>query len=159
LSNVLSGTRQRSYLCRVSTDLHSVKDLPAGPFVRFFVECSVRHSAKLSARATTLGKKALPVPKYWFSTECYGPNTRQSTFLPSVTLDKVTSIHIFICFLYSIQTNKRYHIYITYVTYTSHIYITYIITDISIQHKHKYPSSQHKHKYQEHKSHKSQVLT
>jgi hypothetical protein len=109
-------------LYRVSTDLHSVKGPPAMPFVRFFAECSRRHSAKLaslpSARATTLGKEALPVPRCWFSVECYGPDTRQITSLPSVTLDKVTNIHIFICFFYSIQTNKRYHIYVTDITYT-----------------------------------------
>jgi hypothetical protein len=69
-------------LCRVSTDLHSAKDPPAGPFVRFFVVCYSRHSAKLaslpSARATTLDKEALPVPRYWFSAECYGIGTRQA---------------------------------------------------------------------------------
>jgi hypothetical protein len=67
-------------LCRVSTYLHSAKDPPAGPFVRFFAECSVWHSAKLaslaSARATTLGKEAILVPRYCVSAECYGPDTR-----------------------------------------------------------------------------------
>ena len=68
-----------------------------------------------SARATTLGREALPVPRCSFFVECYDINTQQSASLSSVTLDKVTSIPLFICFCYSIQTNKRY------ITYTSHI--------------------------------------
>jgi hypothetical protein len=36
-------------LCRVSADLHSTKDPPVGPFVRMFIECSRRHSAKLAS--------------------------------------------------------------------------------------------------------------
>jgi hypothetical protein len=39
-------------------------------------------SALGGTRATTLGKEAIPVPRYCFSTECYGPNTRQSTSCP-----------------------------------------------------------------------------
>jgi hypothetical protein len=116
-------------LYRVSADQHSAKDPSAGPFVSFFAECSLWHSAKLvslpSASATTLGKEAVPVPMYWYFAECYGPDTRQRPSLPSVTLDKVTNIHLFICFLYSIQTNKRYHIYITKYHHRYHIYITY----------------------------------
>jgi hypothetical protein len=103
-----------------------------GPHVRYFAECLVWHSAKhaslLSAIDITLGKEPIPVPRSWFFAECYDPDTRQSTSLSSVTLGKVTRIHLFICFLYSIQTNKRYHIYITYVTYIHHRY----------HHKHKY---------------------
>jgi hypothetical protein len=105
-----------------------------GPHVRYFVECLVWHSTKRaslpSARAITLGKEPISVPRSWFFAECCGPDTRQSTSLPSVTLGKVTSIHLFICFLYSIQTNKRYHMYITYITYIHHRY----------HHKHKYPT-------------------
>jgi hypothetical protein len=142
---------------------HSAKELPLpsvgltalgkesareSPHVRYFAECLAWHSTKraslLSAIDITIGKEPIPVPRSWFFAECYDPDTRQSTSLPSVTLGKVTSIHLFICFLYSIQTNKRYHIYITY--------ITDIITNINIKHKHKYPSSQRKHKYKEHKS-------
>jgi hypothetical protein len=51
-------------------DQHSAKDPSAGPFVSFFVECSAWHSAKRaslpSARATTLGKEAILVPRYWY---------------------------------------------------------------------------------------------
>jgi hypothetical protein len=113
-------------LCRVSTDLHSAKDPPMDPFVRFFVECSMRHSAKFaslpSARATTLGKEALPMPRYWSSAECYGPDTRQSTSLLSVTLGKVTSIHLFyLFFLFNPNKQKIPHIH-----HIDHIYITYI---------------------------------
>jgi hypothetical protein len=75
LPSVLGDTRQRSYLCRVSTDQHPAKNSPVGPFVSFFAECSAWHSAKRaslpSARATTLGKEAIPVPRYWFFAECY----------------------------------------------------------------------------------------
>jgi hypothetical protein len=77
-------------LCRVSVDQHSAKDPSAGPFVRFFVECSLWHSVKRaslpSARATTLGKEAIPVPRYWYFAECYDPDTRQRPSLSSVTL-------------------------------------------------------------------------
>jgi hypothetical protein len=126
------------------------------PHVRYFAECLVRNSAKRaslpSARAITLGKEPIPVPKSWFFAECYSPDTRQSTSLPSVTLGKVTSIHLF--YFPSKQTKDT-----TYTSHISHIYITDIITNINIHHKHKYPSSQRKHKYQEHKYHKSQALT
>jgi hypothetical protein len=57
-------------LCRVSADHHSAKNPSAGPFVRFFVECSVWHSAKRaslpSARALTLGKEVIPMPRSCF---------------------------------------------------------------------------------------------
>jgi hypothetical protein len=69
-----------------------------------------------SAEATSLGKEALPVPRCAFFVECYGLDTRQRGNLPSVA-----SIPFFICFCYSIQTNKRYHIIITDITYTSYI--------------------------------------
>jgi hypothetical protein len=111
-------------LCRVSAVQHSTKNPSAGPHVRFFAECFIWHSAKRvslpSARATTLGKEPIPVPRSWFFVECYGPDTRQSTSLSSVTLGKVTSTHLFICFSYSIQTNKRYIIDITYIHHRYH---------------------------------------
>jgi hypothetical protein len=93
LPSVTRDTRQRSYLCRVSAGQHSAKNLPAGPHVRYFAKCFVWRSTKRaslsSVRATTLGKEPIPVPRSWFFAECYGPNTRQSTSLPSVTLGKV----------------------------------------------------------------------
>jgi hypothetical protein len=114
-------------LCRVSTDLHLAKDPLAGPFVRFFVECSRRHLAKLASlpnvRATTLGKEAIPVPRYCFSVECYDPDTWQS--------DQYTPF-LFVFSISSKQTKDT-----TYTSQISHIYITDIITDINIQHKHK----------------------
>jgi hypothetical protein len=73
-----------------------------------------------SVRDITLGKESIPVPRYWFFAECYGLDTRQSASLPSVTLGKVTSRDLFICFPYSIQTNKIYHIYITYIHHRYH---------------------------------------
>jgi hypothetical protein len=114
-----------------------------GPFVGFFAECSVWHSAKHaslpSANALPLGKEAIPVLMFWIFAECYGPDTRQSPSLPSVTLGKVTSTHLFnLYFLFHPDKQKIHHRY--YHIYTSqilsHIYITDIITDISIQHKH-----------------------
>jgi hypothetical protein len=69
-----------------------------GPFVSFFVECSLWHSAKRvslpSARSTTLDKETILVPKYLYFAECYDPDPRQSTSLPSVTLSKVTSTYL-----------------------------------------------------------------
>jgi hypothetical protein len=151
MPSVLADTRKRSYLCQVSPNTlgtevtlcrvsacqHSAKNPSVGPFVRFFVECFIWHSAKRaslpSARATTLGKEPISVPRSWFFAEWYGPDTRQSPSLPSVTLDKVTSTHLFICFSYSIQTKKDISQISSHI---SHIYITDIITDINIQHKH-----------------------
>jgi hypothetical protein len=137
---VLGDTRQRSYLCRVSPNTlgkevtlcrvsasqHSTKNPSAGPFVRFFAECSIWHSAKHaslpSARATTLGKEPIPVPRSWVFAECYGPDTRQSPSLPSVTLGKVTSTHLFICFLFHPNKQKIHHRYHhIYHIYTSQI--------------------------------------
>jgi hypothetical protein len=93
LPSVLGDTRQRN------SGQHSTKNPSVGPFVRFFAECFVRHSTKCaslsSVRVTTLGKEAIPVPRYWFFVECYGPDTRQTTSLLSVTLGKVISTHLF----------------------------------------------------------------
>jgi hypothetical protein len=103
-----------------------------GPPVRYFVECLVWHSTKRgslpSARATTLGKEPIPVPRSWFFAECYGFDTRQSTSLPSVTLGKLTSRHLFYLFsLFHPNKQKIFHRY--------HIYTSQIITDIYSQHK------------------------
>jgi hypothetical protein len=114
----LIHSTKRLPLCRVSTSLHSTKGLPAGPFVSFFTGCSWRHSTKLaslvSARATTLGKEALSVLRCCFFAECYGLDTWQSTSLPSVTLGKVTSIHLFNLFLlFNPNKQKILHIHQT----------------------------------------------
>jgi hypothetical protein len=80
---------------------------------------------------------------------CPGTGTLPSAM--ALTLGKVTSIHLFLfVFLYSIQTNKRYHIYITDITYTSQIssqisHIHHIShkdhkSNISIKFSHKYPT-------------------
>ena len=89
------------------------------------------HSAKNLYRCLGLGSlpSAMPLtlgkaPLCWVS---------HSTKWPVYTF--------FICFLYSIQTKKD----TTYTSHISHIYITDIITNINIQHRHKYPSYQHKH--------------
>jgi hypothetical protein len=109
--------------------IHSAKGPPAGPFASFFAEYSRRHSTNLaslpSARATTLSKETLPVLRCSFFAECYGPDTRQRTYLSSVTLGKVTSIHLFYLFLL-FHPNKQkishiHHRYHIIITYTSHI--------------------------------------
>jgi hypothetical protein len=125
---------------------------PSVPLSVTLPSASVWHSAKraslLSARATTLGKEPIPVPRSWFFAECYGSDTRQSTSLPSVTLGKATNMHLFICFPYSIQTNKRYFTDITYIhhrssqTYIANTNSINTNSDISIQHKLR--GSQHK---------------
>jgi hypothetical protein len=118
------STRQRIHLCRVPSGILGKEPVREGPHVRLFAECSVWHSAKPaslpSARDITLGKVTKPVPRFLLFAECYDPDTRQSASLSSVTLGKVTSIYLFICFLYSIHTNKRYHIYITYIYHRYH---------------------------------------
>jgi hypothetical protein len=124
-----------------------------GPFVSFFAECARRHSAKLaslpSVKVTALCKEALPVPRCSFFVECYDPDTRQRGSLLSVTLGKVTGIHLFYLFLL-FHPNKqkisqishnhhRYHIYITYLTNTINQIIYHSITNM-FGHKHKYPT-------------------
>jgi hypothetical protein len=98
-----------------------------GPHVRYFAECLVWRSAKRaslpSARAITLGKEPIPVPRSWFFAECYGSDTRQRGALPSVTLGKVTSTHLFNLFsIFHPNKQKIFHRY--------HIYTSQIITDI-----------------------------
>jgi hypothetical protein len=115
-----------------------------GPHVRFFAECSVRHSANttslLSASDITLGKEPKPVPRSVLFAECYDHDTRQRASLPSVTLGKVTSIYLFSLFFVFHPHKQK----------ISHIYITDIITDINSQHKHKTVTTNinthHKHK-------------
>jgi hypothetical protein len=111
------STWQRINLCRVPPWTLSKEPAREGPHVRFFAECYVRHSAKCaslpSASDITLDKVPKPVPRSLFFAECYDPDTRQRG-------SKVTSRHLFICFLYSIYTNKRYHIYITYIHHRYH---------------------------------------
>jgi hypothetical protein len=53
-----------------------------GPFVSFFAECA----SLPSARAITLGKETLPVSRCAIFAERYDLGTRQSTYLPSVTV-------------------------------------------------------------------------
>jgi hypothetical protein len=119
----LSGsTRQSRLLCRVSVGTLGKEPAREGPHVKLFAECSVRHSAKPTSLPSvsdiTLDKEPKPVPRSVLFAECYDPDTRQRASLPSVTLGKVTSIYLFICFLYSIHTNIISHIY---HIYTSHI--------------------------------------
>jgi hypothetical protein len=101
LPSVLGDTRQIVFLfAECPPDKHSATRSPTGPFVSTFAECTRRrHSAKVaslpSAEAIALGKEALPVSRYTVFAECYDLDTRQSTSLPSVTLDKVTNIPLF----------------------------------------------------------------
>jgi hypothetical protein len=120
-----------------------------GPHVRYFAECRVWHSAKRaslpSARAITLGKEPILVPRSWFFAECYGSDTRQSTSLSSVTLGKVTSTHIF--YLFSLFHPNKQKIFHRYHIYTSQTYIANtnsINTNSAISIQHKLRGSQHK---------------
>jgi hypothetical protein len=83
-----------------------------GPFAGLFAKFIRRHSTKFaslpSAMTVALDKEALPVSRFAFFVECYGHVIRQITSLPSVTLGKLNKISLFICFCYSIQTNKTY---------------------------------------------------
>jgi hypothetical protein len=151
LSSVLGGTRQRVFLvAECPPAQHSATRPPAGPFVSFFTKCSRMHSAKLSslpsARTTTLAKEALPVPRCSFFAECYGPDTRQRTSLPSVTLGKVTNIPLFYLFLLfppnkqKISHNHyRYHIYHIFDKDHKSNKFSQSITNM-FEHKHKYPT-------------------
>jgi hypothetical protein len=114
------STRQRIYLCRVPLGTLDKEPARESPHVRFFAECSVRHSAKPSASDITLGKEPKPVPRSVLFAECYDSDTRQS--------DQYISC-LFVFCIPSTQTED--------ITYISHIYIADIITDINSQHKHK----------------------
>jgi hypothetical protein len=82
-----------------------------GPHVRYFAKCLVWHSAKhvslLSARAITLGKEPISMPRSWFFAECYGSDTRQS--------DQYTPF----LFVFPIPSKQ-----IKDISQISHIYIT-----------------------------------
>jgi hypothetical protein len=143
LLSVPGDTRQRSYLCRVSAWQHSSKNPPEGSPCQVLCRVPVPlNSVKNLYRCPGLGS----LPSAMSLTLGKAPLCRvsHSAKWPVYTF--------FICFYIPSKQTKD-------TTYTSHIYITDIITNINIQHKHKYPSTQRKHKYQEHKSHKSQALT
>jgi hypothetical protein len=123
LPSVLGSIRQRLPLCRVPAGLALGKGITSGPLCQFL--CRVHYetlgNANVaflpSAKATSLGKKALLVPRCAFFVECYDLDTRQRTSLPSVTLDKVTRIPPFYLFLlFLLNKQKIYHIYITDIT-------------------------------------------
>jgi hypothetical protein len=116
-------------VCRPALGKESASGVPMSGSLP---SASVWHSAKRaslpSVRATTLGKEPVPVPRSWFFAECYGPDTRQSTSLSSVTLGKETSTHLFyLFFLFYPNKQKIFHRY--------HIYTSQIITYIYSQDK------------------------
>jgi hypothetical protein len=118
------STRQRTNLCRVPPETLDKEPAREGPHVRFFAECLVWHSAKhaslSSARDITLGKEPISVPRSWFFVECYGLDTRQRTSLSSVTLGKVTSMHLFnLFFVFHPHKQKISHIYHIYTSQIS----------------------------------------
>jgi hypothetical protein len=116
-----SSTRQKINLCRVPSGTLG-KEPEGGSSCQvlcrvlrtalgkacLFAECQ-RHYTR---QRSYIGAQVLILCRVLWS--------RQRTSLPSVTLSKVTSRHLFICFLYSIHTNKRYHIYITYIHHRYH---------------------------------------
>jgi hypothetical protein len=118
-----SDTRQSIHLCRVPPGTLGKESAREGPHVRFFAECLARHSAKRaslpSVKHIALGKEPIPVPRSWFFAESYGLDTRQSTSLPSVTLGKVTSRHLFYLF-FIFHPNKQKISHINHI-YTSPI--------------------------------------
>jgi hypothetical protein len=119
-----SNTRQRIHLCRVPPGTLDKDPAREGPHVRFFAECPWWHSAKraslLSVRDITLGKEPIPVTRSWFFAECYGLDTQQRTSLPSVTLGKVTSRHLFyLFFIFHPNKQKISHIHHIYTSQIS----------------------------------------
>jgi hypothetical protein len=110
LLSVPGDTQQRSYLCRVSARDTQQRICQRGPHVRYFAECLVWHSAKRaslpSARATTLGKEPIPVPRSWFFAEC---DTRQS--------DQYTPFYLF--FIFHPNKQKIPHIHHIYTSQIS----------------------------------------
>jgi hypothetical protein len=69
LPSVPCDTRQRRYLCRVSSRQHSTKSPP---------ERVLMSGSLPSASDITLGKEPKPVPRSVLFAECYDPDTRQS---------------------------------------------------------------------------------
>jgi hypothetical protein len=115
---------KKSIFCRVPRGTLGKEPAREGPHVRFFVECSVRHSANTtslpSASDITLGKEPKPVPRSVLFAECYDLDTRQSASLPSVTLGKVTSIYLFyLFFVFYPHKQKISHIYHIYTSQLS----------------------------------------
>lgn len=104
---------RRQRLCRVLASQHSAKNPPE----------RVPMSGTLpSAGDIILGKEPIPMSRSWFFAECYGPDTRQSTSLPSVTLGKVTSIHLFyLFFIFHPNKQKIPHTHHIYHIHTSQI--------------------------------------
>jgi hypothetical protein len=120
------STRQRFNLCRVPPGTLGKEPAREGIHVRFFAECPRWHSAKRaslpSVRDITLGKEPILVPRSWFFAECYGLDTWQTTSLPSVTLGKVTSRHLFyLFFIFHPNKQKISHIHHIYHIFTSQI--------------------------------------
>jgi hypothetical protein len=143
-----------------------------------FAECPMRHSAKEftlpSVCLTTLDKEStrrVPPVRYFaeclfmalgkacFFAECQSHYTRQRTCTGAQVLVLCRVLRLwhsakrpvctfFICFPYSIQTNKRYFTDITYIhhrssqTYIANTNSINTNSDISIQHKLR--GSQHK---------------
>jgi hypothetical protein len=122
---------------------------PVGPFAMPFVKCFKRHSTNIaflpSVTATTLGKEALPVPRCAFFAECYGHALDKVPLCECYTRQNDQNI-LFICFYYSIQTNKQkiYHRIITYIIHTIYLTkitnLTNITTSNKFTHKHKSPT-------------------
>jgi hypothetical protein len=77
----------------------------------------VKVASLSSAKATTLGKEALPVPRCAFFVVCYDLDTRQSTSLPNTPL--------FICFKITSKQTKD-------ISHNCHIYITYLTKTINL---------------------------
>jgi hypothetical protein len=137
LPSVLGDTRQSSYLCRVSAGQHSAKNPSAGSLCQVLCRvlldgtrqrrplCRVSeplHSAKNLYRCPGLGSlpsaMVLTLGKAPLCRVCHSAKRPVHTF--------------FICFSYSIQTNKRYFTDITYIHHISSQ--TYIAnTNVNIQ--------------------------
>jgi hypothetical protein len=134
LPSVPSGTRQRSYLCRVLSGRHSAK-ITLLPSATWDTRQRARQGgspcqALCRVLCAALGKEPKPVPRSVLFAECY---TRQSDqYIP----------FLFVFCIPSTQTED--------ITYISHIYIIDIITNINSQHKHKTVTTNinihHKHK-------------
>jgi hypothetical protein len=117
------STRQRIHLCRVppgTLDKNLLERVPMSGSLPsasmalgkacFFAECQ-RHYTR---------QRTYTVPRSWFFVECYGLDTRQSTSLPSVTLGKVTSKHLFyLFFIFHLDKQKIPHTHHIYHIYTS----------------------------------------
>jgi hypothetical protein len=141
LPSVPGDTRQRSYLCRVSTRQHSAKN-PPGRVPMSGSLSSARYGTRQSVLLCWVSETLHSAKNLY---RCPGLGSLPSAMVLTLGKEPLCRVlhsakwpvgtFLFVFYIPSTQTKD-----ITYTSHISHIYITNIITNINSQHKHKYPS-------------------